>query len=396
MQKVVKMERPELAGRYTMLLRWWRCWVLVLGLAGAWLTMAGGQRVYAQESVDRRSGHLKLAVTDLVVPAGPVHLEVRRWLEDREGAKGLLGAHWHLNWERRLIKRGDAILIQEEGGEVALAPASARGEYRGPGGERLVYAADGRAVRSKGDGSQEIFDADGRLVQRDERNGNKILVRYGASGQLSAIEGPYRSFLRFSVDGNGQVSRVESSSGETLHYAYAQGKLIEVETADGRRTRYAYDHAGLLVRVEDVQSGATEVAYDEQRRVVKRRWADGSQEVFAYEDTANRVRYIDLDGGTTTWRWSPDRRREEITDALGSTGVLEYDTNGRLLQVTGPTGQTARFTYDTQGRLVHVQDPAGGTTRIEYLGEGALVKSISPPLERVRFLTMTANGISQG
>ena len=353
--------------------------LLILALGWACFSGVYGQLANAQVTVDPRSGELHVASTDLVVPVGPVVLEVRRWLQPGSSVPGVLGRRWRLNWESQLLKRGDAVVVQEEVGDILFTPATSKGEYRGPLGERLVYGSDGRAVRSKGDGRREIFDAAGRLVERDARNGNTMRLRYGAAGQLAAVEGPYGSFLRFVVDGNGLVSRVESSTGEVLRYAYGQGGLAQVETADGRLTRYAYDQAGLLVRVADAQAGTTEIAYDEKGRVVKRRWADGSQEVLAYEDAANRVRHTDPAGGVTSWSWSADRRREEVMDPLGGISTLEYDANSRLLKVTGPTKLSVSFSYDALGRLVSTQDAAGQTTRHEYLGEMSLVAAITHP-----------------
>ena len=151
MEKMAEIKRRGSADRHALRQGFWRGWVLAFGLAWACLAAALAPLASAQGTVDPRLGSLNLTATDLVVPAGPVHLEVRRWLYTGGGETGLLGTRWRLNWDIRLIKHGDAVLIQEEPGEVAFAPTGTKGEYRGPMGERLVYGADGRAVRSKGD-----------------------------------------------------------------------------------------------------------------------------------------------------------------------------------------------------------------------------------------------------
>jgi len=336
-------------------------------------------QAHSQESVDPRSGRLYLTVTDLVLQAGAINLEISRTLETERSDRGLLGTRWRLNWESRLVQATPNLLVVEAPQLVAFSPAKDKPGHVSASGERLVFGKDGRAIRTRADGSREAFDAHGRLVERDRRNGNKIVLRYGADGRLARIEGPKESFLQLTADSQGRVVRVETSTGATVRYAYANDDLSEVQVNGGPSIRYTYDSSGNLVRIEDPESGAVELAYDPKGRVLSRRWADKSQERYEYDDAANTVRLIDPAGAMTTMQWSPDRRQAQVTDPLGHKSAMTYDAAGRLASVTGPTGATARITYDALGRLVSAQNAAGQVTRFDYVGDTSRVKAITRP-----------------
>src|SRR5580704_4192879 len=66
------------------------------------------------ESIDPRSGDLSLTVMDLVVPAGPIRLEVARSLQPfPAGFRGMLGSRWRLNWERCVLRLGKTAVVLE-------------------------------------------------------------------------------------------------------------------------------------------------------------------------------------------------------------------------------------------------------------------------------------------
>jgi RHS repeat-associated protein len=333
----------------------------------------------AQETIDPRSGRLVLSATDLVLPAGPVTLEVQRSLGAMPNKRGFLGKRWRLNWESRLVRAGRRVLLDEAGVTVPFEADKSKGGYKTGAGERLVFDKQQQALRTRLDGTQERFDAQGRLVARDYRNGNTVALHYDAAGRLAQINGPKGSFLRLTADPEGRVMRVDASTGAMVQYTYVGEALTAVQVNGGPALRYAYDTKGALSRIEDPYSGAVEFAYDAKGRVVSRRWADGSQERFEYDAATNRQRRIDAAGGSTTIQWSPDGRQVEITDPLGQKSVIVYDAARRPLAVTGPTGATARFTYDALGRTVAMEAPLGQVTRLEYVGESAQVQAVLRP-----------------
>jgi RHS repeat-associated protein len=343
------------------------------------LLLLSAPTAFPQEIVDPRSGQLVLSLTDLALQAGPVTLEVRRALQNAGRDPGLLGTRWRLNWESRLIQAGPLVLIEEMAGGAPFTQEGARGEYKSATGDRLVFEKSGRAIRTKLDRTKEIFDAQGRLVERDYRNGNRVVLSYGANGRLTGIDGPHGSFLRFTISKAGRLTQVEASTTATVRYGYQGDDLTEVQRPPAPPTRYSYFKDGRLSRIEEPAVGSIQFAYDFKGRVMSRRWADGSKERYEYDDKANRLRHTDSLGGVTTTQWSQDGRRQEVTDALGRRSVLEHDGAGRPVSVTGPTGATSRLTYDALGRTVTVTNPVGQVTKFEYLGESSLVQAITQP-----------------
>jgi RHS repeat-associated protein len=333
----------------------------------------------AQEIIDRQTGRPFVAATDLALQAGPINLEVRRFLESGRREPGLLGVRWRLNWESRLLRADPFVLIEEAGVTVQFDSDERGAGYRSAAGEQLVFDRQGRAIRTKPDGTTETFDIEGRLVQRDDPNGNKVVLHYGANGRLAKIDGPHGSYLKVTTDKAGRATLIETTAKAAVRYVYRASELIEVHRPAEPPTLYGYFTDGRLARIVEPRVGAIQFAYDFKGRIRSRSWADGSKETYQYDATGSQLRHTDPLGGMTTYQWGPDKRREEITDPLGRKSVLEYDAARRPVSITGPTGATARISYDARGRTVMVENPLGQRTRIDYVGDGPWVKAIAHP-----------------
>ena len=345
----------------------------VLTLAVAW------SHANAAEAIDPRSGRLTLQVTDLVVPAGPVNLEWRRALIGQPGPEGLLGSAWRSNWDTRLLNAKPNFLIVDAASAVTFRPIAKGGAHVSATGERLTLGKDRRAVRTRNDGSKDMFDAQGRLIERDLRNGNKLVLRYAADGRLVRIDAPYANFLQIGTDPRGRVVSIDSSTGAAVRYAYDNDRLAEVRVNGGPSLRYAYADKGNLTRIDDPQTGAVQLAYDARGRVLSRRWADGAEERFEYDDAASRQRRVDPIGAVTVTQWRPEARRVDVTDALGSKVAIAFDGAGRPEAITGPTGETVKIVYDSLGRAAALHDPRGQVTRFEYVDSTRRLKTIARP-----------------
>lgn len=335
--------------------------------------------VDAQGLIDPRSGGLFLAVTDLTIDGGPGTLEVRRFFDLTSGRVGLLGKIWRVNWEVRLIRAGSMLLIEEAGmvRQYTAGPKQSGEIYSLPSGERVVVERDGRAVRTTPDGLKETFDTQGRLIERTDRNGSRITLRYDPQGRLSRIEGPKGSVLTFVTDKSGRATRIEGSTGKAVRYAYDKSsRLTEVRGPSDLPVRYRYTTGDQLSEIDDLYSGGVRFSYDVKGRVVSRRMEDGSQDRYEYDDQASRVRITAAGGSVSTVQWSADGRRQEVVDPLGRKSVLEYDQAGRPLSATGPAGDTSRISYDELGRTVTVVEPTGRRTRFEYVGESTRLQRV--------------------
>lgn len=341
--------------------------------------IASATEVLAASFVDPRSGELVVMESDLLLPVGPVDLQVRRIFRSGAIRSGLLGKGWLLSWEKRLDRAGDTPRIDEAEGETAFPSRVGQGEFRSAAGEKLSIDDSGGATRTFPNGDRETYDPQGRMSGLDLGNGNVFRFAYTLGGPLARIEGPGGRFVRLVMGPGGDIEAIETSDGKRIEYAYAQGRLARAARRGGPAKRYDYDAEGRLSRIDDPETGPVEVRYDERGRVQGTRLSDGAEVQRRYELDGRRHRVTDPAGATTTIEWSADGRRDEITDPLGRKTVTERDEGGRPLSVTGPTGLVSRCTYDALGRLAAFEDARGETTRYEYLGETGLVRRVGLP-----------------
>ena len=195
------------------------------------------------EIIEPRSGQLLMTATDMVVPAGPITLELTRSLQSEPGKPGLLGARWKLNWESTLSQSGGQAFLREADHTVYFTLDESTEQYVAPSGDYVVFEAN-RSVRVTPDGRREIFDRRGRLVERLEPSNNRIVLKYNSRGVLSRIDGPDQSFVRFTIDSTGRLTRAESSSGDRVEYVYGPQPPSPDRAADEWCVEYGYDASG--------------------------------------------------------------------------------------------------------------------------------------------------------
>jgi RHS repeat-associated protein len=319
------------------------------------------------------TGRLALETTDLAVPAGAITIELARSLRDAAGAAGLLGGPWRLNWERRLLRLEDAVILDEGSQSIQFAWDTERKQFRAPTGDVLEVTDDG-ATRTLAEGATERYDAQGRLVERDERNGNLLEFRYDAESRLVRIDGPLAAFVELEFDERGRLAAARASSGAMVRYLYGD-QPPTADEADWLHLRYAYDRDGRLATLVHPPEGAVRLEYDDAQRIASREWADGTREQYEYDDATRETRITDAADRVTVVRYDSTARRVEVIDADGQRSAAEYDGAGRLLKATGPTGQSATVAYDDRGRPQAVHS-AIGDVAFEYLGETLLPAAI--------------------
>lgn len=198
-----------------------------MGIFGFGFLFYPSHLLKAQETVDTRSGRLVVTVTDLIVAAGPINLEVKRTLVPEKKEPGLLGARWRLNIEKRLVKEKKQVRIEAENGSIVFTQEGG-GDYRNGLGEWIRLEKNGRAIYAKRDGTREIYNSDGRLSEVDYRNYNRVSLTYVSNSRLSRIEGPRKTFLKLDTDPQGRLIRIESSNGDQITYQYSGENLSQV------------------------------------------------------------------------------------------------------------------------------------------------------------------------
>src|SRR5262249_54315689 len=162
----------------------------------------------------------------------------------------------------------------EPGGTVVFTEEPARGRFRAPSGDVLVFE-HGTSIRTRPDGVREVYDILGRLVGEDHGNGVRVAVRYTAEGRLEAVEGPYNARLQFRFDKDGRLTAAEANTGVRVDYAYDGQPLLGEPARRATVFGYDYDAAGRLKTSSHSQDGETTYGYDATGRVNSRQWSDG-------------------------------------------------------------------------------------------------------------------------
>lgn len=340
----------------------------------------------AQEIINPKSGKLFAVYTDLLLPAGPINLEIKRTLlHNNRNAPGLLGNRWRIDWERQLVRLGSIALISESNGSITYNQIGNRDEYQSFRRERIIFNEDGSAIHLKRNGIKETFDPNGRLISINYPSGNEIKLTYHSFGQISRIDGPRENFFKLFYNEDQRLLCIKSSSLDTIDYVYDQDNLIQVKINKDTLYRYEYSPKGELIKIDRPGLGGVEFVYDAKGRVITRHWADGSEERFEYDDVTKTYRHISPSGGVTTSHWSHDGRQQEVTDPLGNKSIIKYDENGRYSTIINPMGKTSRFTYDELGRTILIEGCCGKSIEYEYLNNTPLIKSVAASNSPCRF-----------
>ena len=322
---------------------------------------------YPSEFINPLTGRLQITVTDLEVPAGPMSLKVKRSLSGSLDRRGLLGSRWRLNWDKRLFRQGKVVLL--EGAEsILLFRPQEDGSYRALTGESLELQAS-HGVVTRGDGVREFFDGAGKLLGRNEKNGNRTLLRYDAEGRLTRVEGPFGAALTFRRNAQGQLTRISGSNG--THVLYALGDFQPNAQDKHLWSTMKYEPQGALASITHPRTGETRFNYDSQGRVARRTWSDDASESFLYDDEQRVCRHTSPTGEVTVTQWTSDRLWFGITNPAGQTNMIQLDPAGRLVGASGPNESGVKIKYDRLGRIEGLHRSTTGFTRFVYAGNNA-------------------------
>lgn len=285
------------------------------------------------------------------------------------------------------------------------------------------------------------------MTELRDRNRNRIQLEY-ADDQLLGLVDTVGRRVEFKRDGQGQIVElsVRGADGNRTatftRYRYdREGDLVEVEDADGNRSRFAYqahrvvratnplglttfyrlDRAGRCIETWAEYEGAEDPALDESapklladnvtpaRGIyhtkldfsdpdytevidstrVDRIFRDGAggagtqvcgSGVFTreYDEHGFVVEFRDANDAVTSWKRDGRGRILEYIDPLGRTFQLERDANGKVTRGVDPAGNEETAWYDPRGNLISNQDVLGEVISYRYGDHGELLEVLLP------------------
>lgn len=313
-----------------------------------------------------------------------------------------------------------------------------------PAGEysSLKKNADNTYTRFLKDGSQILFNAQGLQIQAKDKNNNIITYNYidansdgkveelaaiilptGAlyqfnytNGKLSGITDPAARVTGFTVDSQGDLTRIVNADGTSRYFTYDANHLMTRKTDErGNSAEYFYDRYGAIREVFSPEREVTEIAADgtvtTSRKIERRKYGISNVKSLINdlpagtgipENPADVVRPQDIteqivDGKGNTWKYQTNQfgGRLQYSDPLNNVTNYERDSNSNLISLTRAKGMTSGMFYDSLGNLIatrknlyydymetkityepkynqptSITDPLGNMTLIDYDSKG--------------------------
>ena len=232
-----------------------------------------------------------------------------------------------------------------------------------------TYSASGRLIKimesadEKGCGRKYVptqisYDGNGNITRIQTPSGNEILREYDQSNHLLAEThkekgGSIQNRITFTYDLNGNLIQRTESNGFYTRYQYdIQGRQIMTEDADGAITWNDYDRNGNLVRQ------IMPVEYAAYGR-------DGAGYRFDYDKSGRNTAVISPDGSRL--HLTEYNEYGEKTSEGDGTGRVHsiYDRAGRRIRITTQEGSRQEYIYDAAGNVTGIVDGNGNHTRYE-------------------------------
>jgi RHS repeat-associated protein len=309
----------------------------------------------------------------------------------RNYSNGPLGSGWTHDYNASLEVNsvtGNVMFRDPTGGRVIYEPAGGGG-YLGRVGATatLVAAGGGGWTVTARTGEKLTFDSAGRLTADVDRHGRGVTLGY-TSSQLTTV-----------TDEAGQVTTLTYGSSGA-----AAGKIVEVETDDGRTVEYGYatvDGTSHLDSVEDTTGETTGFSYDSETGkldgITDPTSGQSARNVYAEydeeepiddEEVAERFRIVsqtDANGETTHFDWKPTPGDDippgsgiaTTTDPAGFTTRDLYYGN-ILIQHIDAGGNETSYTYDSNLNLAGITDAWGQVTTMTYDSAGNMLNRTGP------------------
>ncbi|NEC39948.1 DUF6531 domain-containing protein [Streptomyces rubrogriseus] len=358
------------------------------------------------DPIDVATGDMLLPQVDVQLPGGlPLVLSRMHTSSYRWG--GWFGPTWASVLDQRLQADDDGVVYAAPDGARLCFPRLAADSTEAVHAEtdsRLSLSWDASI-----DGAMRITDPDTGLVHvfhspqpvadetavdlplqfTEDRNGNRITVRYAETGFPTEIfhSGGYR----ISIDCHPSHPRVtalrlldperQDFAGTLLiTYVYNdEGHLAEVINSSGLPMRFTYDECGRIESWSDRNGTSYAYTYDERGRVVRTVGSDGFLSGFLeYDDATRSTTVTNSVGSCTRYEHNAALRLIRQTDALGHVTEQCWDAKNRLTTIIDPMGQTTRLSYDENGRVTTVVRPDGHVVRTEYSDLGMPATLIGP------------------
>ena len=263
------------------------------------------------------------------------------------------GAHMEYAYDGRNLRTMERYKIAEGIYQERHYAYSAAGRL-----VKIMESADEKGCGRKYVPTQLSYDGNGNITRIQTPSGNEILREYDQSNHLLSEThkekgGSIRNRITFTYDLNGNLTQRMESNGFYTRYQYdLQGRQIMTEDADGAITWNDYDRNGNLVRQ------IMPVEYAAYGR-------DGAGYRFDYDKSGRNTAVISPDGSRLRLT-EYNEYGEKVSEGDGRSRVQTiYDRAGRRIRVTTQEGSSQEYIYDAAGNVTGIVDGNGNRTQYE-------------------------------
>jgi len=169
-------------------------------------------------------------------------------------------------------------------------------------------------------------------------------------GQIERIEDALGQCETYSYDAFGRVAVKTDKDNYLTRYAYGQnGRLENIQYADGKTVRMSYDPLRRLAGIQD-WLGATTIETDPLGRTTKVKNYNGKEVKYLYGAGGERLETVYPDEKKVLYSYDDALRLSRLTDGK-STVTYAYDNNSRLAEKRFSSGMNTRYEYNDMGLL---------------------------------------------
>ena len=352
--------------------------------AGSAASWQAARRPHANLEVNLANGNLLLQLVTSgylfggLEPAPAIQLSLNSL---SAGQPGDFTAGWDLGpgWSSTLGEKlefptaASALLTLADGTEVAFTDNA--GTWVPAAGYYLDLESDGSGwiVRDR---SQMVrrFDASGDLTALESASGNAYTIQRTA-GEATSVVDPSGRGASFTLDATGRLETMTDSGGQTWYFDYdAAGRLDHVDDPEYGTIDLTYDVDGRLATFSDLDDNTWSFDYVDggawDGRIETITDPAGLTEEFDYVAGPITDRTLFTDTRGETWRYFFDREAspglKRIKNPLGKKWHFARGVDRLLDSMTDPLGETWSYTYDAEGRVLSHSDPVGHGAKHTY------------------------------
>ena len=108
------------------------------------------------------------------------------------------------------------------------------------------------------------YDADGQMLKATDGDGSVTTIERDATGNPTAIVGPFGQRTILALDANGYLARITNPSGEAVQISYsADGLLQSFTDPNGHASVMTYDDLGRLLKDQNAAGGSQSLSHTE-------------------------------------------------------------------------------------------------------------------------------------